>query len=51
MMGCCFHLGDLLGMQVLMLRLEGPRLDLDVNGNGLHLAVEDPYQTAIPTDP
>lgn len=38
-------------MQVLILRLEGPRLDLDVNRDRLHLAVEHPYEMTIPTGP
>lgn len=44
-------LRDLLGVQVLILRLEGPRLDLDMNRDRLHLAVEHPHQMAVPADP
>lgn len=45
------HLGDLLGMQVLLFGLERARLGLDVNDQRLHLTIEDPHQVPIPADP
>ncbi len=36
---------------MLILRLEGPRLDLDVHRDRLHLAVEHPHQMTVPADP
>jgi hypothetical protein len=35
------HLGDFARMEVLLLGLEGPGLDLNMDGDLLHLAVED----------
>jgi hypothetical protein len=46
-----FHLGDLARMDMLLLRLEGAGLNLDVEDDLFHLAVEDPHQVTIPADP